>query len=224
MTRTTVRGVRAMSGQTETCSCKVGRSADSYRLDGLDTELVRRRREADASLRDLADYTNRRILEAALGAASVDLADTIYGAVGDDDAVEVLYDVLAGDDTPAERVARVRTRLSQEGVDVEAIRSDWVTHSTVRTHLRECLDVDTSREASISVEDGRDTMEWARNRCTNIVRETLARMRSAGLLATGPLDVSVSIRVTCTDCGATYRPDALLSARECDCESPTRPE
>lgn len=209
-----------MSEATDSCSCKVGRSIERYGLGALDTELVRRRREEDASLRDLADYTNRRILAAALEASAVDLQDTLYGAVDDDDAIDVLYDVLADDETPTERVARVRTRLVQQGVDVEAIQSDWVTHTTVRSHLRECLEVDTSREASITVDDGRDTIEWARNRCANIVAQTLTRLRNADLLATGPLETSVTIQVTCTECGSTYRPDQLLSARECDCTSP----
>jgi hypothetical protein len=208
-----------MSDETESCSCKVGRTAESYGLGDLDAEL-RRRQEADASLRDLADYTNRRVLEAALAAAPVDLTDSLYGAIDDEDAVGVLYEALSSEETPTERVARVRTRLVQQGVDIEAIRSAWVTHTTVRTHLRDCLDVDTSREASIDIEEGRNTMEWARNRCANIVGGTLERMRSAGLLSTGPLDVSVTVRVTCTDCGASYRPDRLLSARECDCPSP----
>lgn len=209
-----------MSEATDPCSCKVGRNIENYRLGDLDAELVRRRREADSSLRELADYINRRILEAALETAAVDLSDTLYGAVDDEDAVGVLYDVFTDEETPTERLARVRTRLVQQGVDIEAVQSDWVTHTTVRTHLRECLDVDTSRDASITVDDGRDTIEWARNRCANIVEQTVERLRSAGALSTGPLEVSVTIRIACTDCGSTYRPGQLLSARECDCASP----
>ncbi|WP_276259125.1 rod-determining factor RdfA [Haloglomus litoreum] len=206
-----------MSEPTDSCSCKVGRSIESYGLGGLDAELVGRRNESDASLRDLADYTNRRILEAALDAAAVDLSDALYGAVDDDDAVGVLYDVLAADDTPTERVARVRTRLTQQGVDIDEVQSDWVTHTTMRTHLNECLAVDTSREASITLDDGRDTIEWARNRCASVVEQTLERLRNAGLLTTGPLELSVTIQVTCTDCGSSYRPDELLAERACDC-------
>lgn len=213
-----------MSHATDVCSCKVGRGIERYGLDDLDAELVRRRREADASLRELADYTNRRILGAALDSASVDLDDALYGAVDDEDAVGVLYQALAGSETPTERVARVRTRLVQQGVDIETIQSDWVTHTTVRSHLRECLEVDTSREASITPDDGRDTIEWARNRCANIVGETLERLRRADLLATGPLETSVTIQVTCSDCGATYRPGRLISERACDCEGGAPPE
>jgi len=210
-----------MSEATDVCGCKVGRGIERYGLDGLDAELVRRRRESDASLRELADYTNRQMLAAALDAASVDLDDTLYGAVDDEDAVEVLYDTLADDETPTERVARVRTRLVQNGVDVEAVQSDWVTHTTVRSHLRECLEVDTSREASITPADGRDTIEWARNRCANVVGETLERLRRADLLSTGSLETSVTIQVTCTDCGGTYRPGQLLSEQACDCGGDT---
>ena len=199
------------------CSCKVGRNIEQYALDDLNTELRDRRLEAGTSLRGLADYVNQRVLAAALSTADVDVTNALYGAVSDEDGLTTLYEALASDDTPPERTARVRTRLAQRGVDVASVEADWVTHPTVRTHLRECLDIETQRSATITADDARDTIEWARTQCANIVDQTCTRLRNANVLVTGPLDVTVTIQLTCTDCGTTHRPRQLLSRRECAC-------
>ena len=102
-------------------------------------------------------------------------------------------------------------------MDVEAIKADWVTHPTVRTHLRECLNIDTQRTVTITTDDARNTIEWARARCANVVAQTCTRLRNADIVATGPLDVTVTIQITCTTCGETYRPNQLLTKRECAC-------
>jgi len=205
------------------CSCKVGQNVERYELPDLDAELVHRRREKDASLRDLADYINQRILAAALTAADVDVTETLYGAVSSDDVLTTLYEALAEEDTPAEQTARVRTRLSQLGVDIETVETDWVTHPTVRSHLQKCLDIDTQRTTTLTPDGARDTIEWARTQCANVVDQTFTRLRNADIVSTGPLDVTVTIQLTCTECGKTYRPSQLLTRRECACTSTDNP-
>lgn len=198
------------------CSCKVGSATDRYGLDRLDDELEARH-AAGASLRELAAYVNKRVLEAALHGAGVEVSDVAFGAVAPEDAIDAVYEALAGTDSPAEIGARVRSRVRQEGVDVDAVCADWVTHPTVRSHLRECLDVETARDGTLTVEDGRDTIEWAWARCEGIVEQTFARLDSQDEVHTGDLDVVVSVRVTCRECDNSYRPDHLLEAGACDC-------
>lgn len=191
--------------------------AERRGLDGLDDTLVRRRREDDASLRALADVVNRRVLSAAMAAADLDDADDLFGAVSGERAVETLYDALAGADAEPERTARVRTRLVQRGVDVAAVEDDWVTHPTVGRHLRECLDIDTSRESAITAADAVDTVEWARARAAGVVARTFERLERATVVRVGDLDVSVTVQLTCSTCGNTYRPRELLEGGGCAC-------
>lgn len=201
------------------CDCKVGRAAERYGLDDLDAALLARHDDG-ASLRDLADYVNRRVLRAAIERADGELleeGEPLFGALDDDEVVETVYAALADDDVAAERRARVRTRLSQASVDVDAAEAHWVTHPTVRAHLRECLEVDTSSTPALSTEEGLDTVEWAVARCTGVVEQTLRRLRSAGRLAVTEPEIDVSVRVTCAACGSTYAPAELLSAGRCDC-------
>lgn len=202
---------------TEGCSCKVGRVADRHGLTELD-DALRRRRDDGASLRALADVVNRQVLAAALEDAATNWpSDEVYGAVSGDRAVELVYEALAGDDVRTERTARVRTRLEQRGVDVDAVTDDWVTHPTVRHHLRECLGVDTSRDGTISIDDAVDTVEWSRTRAVAVVSRTFERLDDAALVRTGGLDVSATFQLTCTTCGNTYRPGRLLDQGGCAC-------
>ena len=193
--------------------CKVGRVADRYDLVDLDGTLARRH-EAGSGLRDLAALTNRRIL-----------ADAITGAdaavVGDADA---LYETITGEDVSAGRRAEVRAQLSNAGVDVLGMEDDFVSHQTIRTHLNDCLGIDTSRSAPLDRERVAGTVEWARSRSEAVIERTVERLREGDELATGPLDVTHTVRSTCEDCGRTYRQEELLAEGRCACAGGDRPD
>ncbi|MFB6141588.1 MAG: rod-determining factor RdfA [Halosimplex sp.] len=188
------------------CSCKVGRAVRTYDLGAFDRTLVDRRRDG-ASLRDLETVVNEAILRAALREADADV-------IGD---VSSVYERLTGDDASAGERAELRGRLERAGVDVDALSDDFVSYGTVRTHLRECLDVETDRRTPLSVEDARGTVEWARSRSEGIVERTLDRLGATPEFAAGDLSVTHVVRVTCADCGATYPVDEFVDRGGCDC-------
>lgn len=207
---------------THRCGCKVGRSASRYGLVDLDETLRTRRVERGDSLRDLAAQVNRRILGAAIERADgidVEEADPLYGALDDREAISTIFEALVDEDAPASRGARVRTRLEQAGVDVPTVEGDFVTHPTVRNHLRRCLDIETSSSSAIDADEATDTVEWARRRCASVVEQTFRRLRSAGVVSTGDLNASVTIRLSCPGCGETYSPAGLLERGRCECRS-----
>lgn len=201
------------------CSCKIGRNIDRYDLVGLNEDLHHRRDGRDESLRDLADYINKRILEAALSETGIDLTNVAYGAVSSDGALAAVYETLTSDMAPADRKARVQKRFEQNGIDVEEIESHWVTHPTVRSHLNECLDIDTTRRTRITPETARNTIEWARTRCGRVVEQTVSRLVSADIVAICDIEVSVLIQIMCSECDTTYRFGELLEEKSCDCYS-----
>ena len=192
--------------------CKVGRSAAAYGLANVDEDL-RRRHDRGESLRDLAAFVNRRILGGAIDSADVD-------AVSD---AGTIYDLLADDDLSAGRRTEIREKLARAGVDVEAVESSYVSHQTVRDHLRECLSVDTSVSADVDPESARGTIEWARARFLGIAERTVERLASADELAVGDVEVTGTVRVTCRDCGETYRLGVLIDRGGCGC-TPTPEE
>jgi len=200
-----------MGSTKRECSCKVGRVADAYGLEELNRDLEQRYVTDDASLRDLATYINIQVVGAVIDESDANI-------MGDPNAI---YRALHDDDVPPERRANVRDQLTYADIDLDAVTQDFVSHQTVRSHLRECLDIDTARSGVDDLEEARDVINWARDRDAEIIDRVLERLRRLDLLVTGELDVTHTVRITCLDCGETYRPDALLTEGGCGCTTET---
>ncbi|KDS92185.1 hypothetical protein FK85_03110 [Halorubrum saccharovorum] len=196
-----------MNQDTGPC-CKVSRIAQEYHISNLDQELIRRREHGD-SLRELAVYLNKRILSKALNSAAREV-------IGDADSI---YDVLHGDDVNRSRQVELRSKLQRNDVDVDEIESDFVSHQTVRNHLHDCREIDTSRDSTADIEGARKTIEWAQARSEGVIEQTLERLQSADEISERPTEVTQSVRVACTVCGSTYRIEDFLEQRGCDCAS-----
>lgn len=198
---------------TEHCTCKVGRVADRYDLDELDEQL-RHNHEEGVSLRKLTRRLNKRIL----GAAIEDAGD-ISTLLASDRGIDTLYDALREKgETQSTEAIRVRTRLEQSGLDVDSVTADWVSHATIKTHLNECLDIDTSRDPSITTEDAINTIEWSRSRSESVVSETIERLRNADQLDVEDPTTTVTIRISCDSCGRSYTVRSLLEDGGCACK------
>lgn len=192
-------------------TCKIDRVIERRALDGLDEEFRRRREDDDASLRALESFFNRRVLEQALREHRV---ETLQGEVAN------TYRLLTGDDVSAGARTEAVERLERNGVDTAALLEEFVSYQTVRTHLRDCLGVDTSREATTEPSDARDTVFGLLSRAETVTDQTLSRLRSTGALHTGDLDVAVNARVACRDCGREYTVSELLERGHCECHVP----
>jgi hypothetical protein len=184
---------------------KVERNIEKYGLDGLNEELHRRHQEG-ASLRDLATVINKRVLETALQDANATV-------VGD---VESIYEALRGNEVSVGRRAAVSSQLKQQGVPMDEVEDDFVSHQTVRDHLQTCLDRDTARQPRVTRSDATDTIEWARSRCIAVIERTLTRLHDAGQLQAANVEVTQSIRVTCDECGSSYRLNEFVDDGGCD--------
>ncbi|MFC6724175.1 rod-determining factor RdfA [Halobium palmae] len=194
------------------CDCKVGRVADRYGLDDLDRELRTRwigEGHEKHSLRKLEGYLGRRVLESALFDAGV---DTLQGEV------ENLYDLLSGEDTSEGVRVEARKRLERDGVDVDRVEGDFVSHQSIHTHLRECLDVNHDPGEGATVERGSSTVYALRNRTETVTAGTLERLRDNGKLALDGFDVYVDVRVACEECGRFHEIGTLFEAGGCDCQ------
>lgn len=191
---------------------KVARLIDEYGLDGLGAEMERRwTAEGDdrLSLRDLAAYFNREVLSAAM-------ADAGMQPLGGE--AENVYRLLTGDVSGAERT-RTERRLEREGIDVDALRGDFVTYQAIRTYLRE------HRGAAYDTDDRDRTVVEAENigklrgRTTAVVAGKLDQLRDGGHIELGDAQTFVEISVLCSDCGEQYGIDELLDRGGCDCRA-----
>jgi len=109
---------------------KVARLIDEYDLQGLGAELEElwTAEEDRKSLRELASYFNRQLLEQSLEEANVQYLDG---------EIENTYRLLTDDEVSSTESTRVRRRLERDGVDVDALENDFVTYQAIRSYLKD---------------------------------------------------------------------------------------
>lgn len=191
---------------------KVGRTTAKYDLEGVPEELATRwtgesgERE---SVRSLAHRFNRRVLEVALRDAGVDTVDD----------VDRLYRVLIGEAGSAGDRTSLRNRLERDGVPVEEVESDFVSHQTVHTFLTEHLEVDYVTNEASQLERDAERLNRLESRLAAVTSDVVDRSRRADRIGVGDTEVFVETRVLCADCGGSYTVQALLDRGGCDCES-----
>jgi len=115
---------------------KVARVIDEYDLEGVGDEIEQRWIDTDdsgMSLRELADYFNRAVLESAIESNELSALDA---------DVDQLYVQLTDDGVSSGVRTRVERRLDRNGIDVDAVTSDFVTHQSVHTYLRKYRQVE----------------------------------------------------------------------------------
>lgn len=188
------------------CGCKVGRNIEKYELNRFDEKLLEQRDDG-ASLRHLESVVNKALLRSAL-------EDSRRDFIGD---VDSIYERLTDAEMSAGKRAETADQLSRGDVDVDELLSDFVSYQTVRTHLQDCLEVDTRRGQSLNPEDARGTIEWARSRSEGIIERTIERLSGVSGFQSGDVDVTYTVRVSCPDCKTSSRIEAFIERGGCQC-------
>ncbi|MFB6270143.1 MAG: rod-determining factor RdfA [Halobacterium sp.] len=192
--------------------CKVGRLIESYGLDGEGERLERRwlgDGVEEASLRTLADEFNRELLAAALADAGRNPVDA---------DLETTYEILTGDAESEGARTQKRLELSRDGVDVDALLDDFVSHQAVHTYLRDYRGVERpERDDDDQLDSDIETLRRLQSRAESVTADAVERSANTGRIDVGDADVLVNVRVFCQDCGADYDAEELLRRGGCDC-------
>jgi len=209
-----VRGIeRYMTNrQDERPDNKVERVVRKYDLGDLGQELERRwtgeERERQ-SLRDLAHYFNRRVLESAMDEAGV---VTLQGEL------ENIYELLTEDDVTEGARTQARNRLEREEIDADDLQDDFVSHYAIHTYLRDYRDAEyesgddrNQREKSV------ETIQRLTSRLNAVTRRNVENLRSTDRLEIGPVDVLADVQVVCQECGRQEDPIDLIERGGCRC-------
>jgi len=200
-----------MSADVPACDCKVGRVATEYEIDAVGTELASLWRGEDSeaySLRDLQHYFNRHVLEAELRSANVEVLDG---------ELENTYRLLTDDDVSAGMRTQAAGRLERDGVDVESVQRDFVSHQSIHTHLRECLGAEKDPEPADRVASTQNTVGSLEARTEKIAANNLERLAGEEVALDG-FDVIVTTHVTCDACGRRHEFGELLANGGCQCQ------
>lgn len=190
---------------------KVGRVIRAYDLNrmGANLEAAWTGESGErTSLRDLADEFNEAVLRAALGevgvsSLSVDVSST--------------YEAIRGDSGSS--ATRARRRLEREGVDVDEVTSDFVTHQAIHTYLtqeREASLPDASEDiAKRKVE----TVEKLQGRMSAVAESALTALVNADELDRADYDILIDVRAVCQNCGTDAPVSELIRRGGCGCAS-----
>jgi hypothetical protein len=190
---------------------KLVRLIDEYDLGGIGAELERRWTagpEQRSSLRELADYVNRELLEAAV--RDVD-AQPLSGEI------DALYGVLGDGGSDAERT-RVRRRLQREGVEVERLERDFVTYQAVRAYLRDHRGAEYQDVGSSNTEADVESVRRLRGRMSAVLESKVEKLRSSDDVSIGEYRTIVTTSVVCEECGGRYEFAELVERGVCDCD------
>lgn len=191
---------------------KVGKVIDQYSLTEMGNQLEARWTgdyPDSYSLRELAEYFNKEVLR-------VVLADTDHQQFSG--GIDHIYHLLTDDDVSSGDRTRIRNALERDGIDVEALKQDFVTHQAIHTYLTKGRDVQKEEETPNRVENTRGTINRLRSRLIAVSETTLTQLRESGTISLGDFDVLVDISVHCTDCETHKNLFELLTDRGCECD------
>lgn len=194
-------------------SSKVARLIAEYDLEGQGARLEAQwTAEGDQrmSLRDLATHFNEQLVEYRLRDAGMDALES---------DVERIYRHLTDDEISAGRRADVRTRLEQNGIDVEALKRDFVTYQAVRSFLTEYRDAEYDHPSdTVKIEKDRETIQRLTSRTISVTEDRLKALQETERLDLEEFEVMLDLRILCEVCGTQYRIGQLLDGGGCDCQ------
>ncbi len=200
------------SKSSTSCGCKLGRVSDQYGLVELDDDLVARwtgKGEEQYSTRKLATYVNELVLEQALEEANV---------AAKEGEIENTYRLLTDDDVSSGTQVQTRNELERDGVPVDQVESDFISHQTVYNHLTKCLEASLAEPTDEErLERSRNKVGSLQNRTEAVTGDTIAHLERNDILDIGEYNVAVSITVTCEDCFEEYTVRELLDEQSCRC-------
>lgn len=188
--------------------CKVCRVLDERDMERYEDQLVDQW-QADGpdrkGYRQLAEWLNVTMLRREMDRAGL-------STLGREAASK--YERLdEGSPSVEEEVA---TDLAAAGIDVDGLRADFVSYGVVRTHLRDCLDLEYTPESG---DWEADAIEMARDYATEKVAAAARSLHNKGDLDAGELAVNVDVELECESCHATVPADrAIRRGYICECE------
>jgi hypothetical protein len=199
----------ASSGSGRGRRSKVARLIEEYGMDGLGAELERlwTATEDRRSLRELATYFNRQLLQNALEEADIRPLDG---------EVENIYRLLTDEDGGADRT-RIRRRLERDGLDVEALEKDFVTYQAIRTYLKKHRGAEYTPDETDPIEREITNIQQLRGRVNSVTEGKIEQLKTAGELDIGEFRTLVDIRIICEECNTQFDAVELLEQGHCNC-------
>jgi hypothetical protein len=195
---------------------KLGRVLMDYDLDDLHNRLPElwRGNGEQLSLRELAQRINVNLVREALVNAGENPLDG---------EAENAYRLLTDEDVSVGVRTQQRNRLERAGIDVDALKDDFVTHQAVYTYLTKSLNIskDNSDEDTDPLAKHETRIQRLQSRLAAVTAQSLKELDNTSRMTLGDMDTLVSIQVYCQDCETQYDIGALFDNGGCSCRGVT---
>jgi hypothetical protein len=193
-------------------SSKVARLLEEYDLDGLGADLEARWTGDGIdrmSLRDLAEFFNKRLLEQALLDAGMSSLES---------DLDGTYQHLTGEDVSTGVRTEARSRLERHGIDVDALESDFVTYQAIRSYLKEWRGAEYEGVSDTEkLEKDLETIQRLLTRTHSVAEHRIELLRDTDRLALERFEVLLDAQALCQECGTQYSLAELFERGGCDC-------
>lgn len=135
-----------------------------------------------------------------------------------DGEVENTYRLLTDSEVSSGSRRQAERALEREGVDVETLERDFVSHQAVYTYLREHRGISHEREESTRDrrEKARETIERLQSRTEAVTTNVLHGLDEDGRLPFDEFDVVVNVRVFDPATGDAHDIDDILREEAAD--------
>lgn len=189
---------------------KVRRLIEEYGLQGIGADLERdwTADQDRRSLRELADYFNRHLLESTFDSVGVQHLDS---------EIKNTYRLLNDDDVSSADRMRIRRRLEREGMDIDALEENFVTYQAIRTYLKDFRGAEYTPNQTDPLEREAANIQQLRGRIAAVTEGKLEQLRNSDRLNLGKFRTLAEIQVICEECNTQFDAVELLERGGCDC-------
>lgn len=199
-----------MNGSVDKHRPKVKRVAEEYHLEGVTDELEHRwaaTGEEHQSLRELADFVNKQMLE-----SEIDRTSDFPQAQD----VEHIYNVLQSDNVSPGRLQELKRNLDRRGIDIDKLTSDFVSHQAVHSYLRDYQGVEYEASEQ-TIEDDLEIVQRVRGRLIAVIESIIDKNQSKEDFDASEYGVYIDIRIQCEECQRSMTLVNYFKNRGCDC-------
>ena len=129
---------------------------------------------------------NQRVLRVALEEAGIPFKDG---------EIENTYRLLTDDDVNSGTQVQTRNELDRDGVPIDRVESDFVSHQTVYNHLIDCLDASLEMPSDEEqLERSSEKLGALQNRIEAVTTDTVAQLERNEVADIGDFDVTICHR------------------------------
>jgi|APHM01.1.fsa_nt_gi hypothetical protein len=195
---------------------KIERVAKRYSIPELGDDLVARwlgeSSGEQQSLRDLAEYVNRLIVESALESSG----DRVL-----DGEAENMYRLLTADEVTAGMQTEARQTLANKGIEINQLEADFVSYQAVYNYLRKHRDVSSEerkKKAQKPISADLESVQKLSSRLRAVLSGMIDKWEGRNAVTVDEYDVEVDVWISCQSCGERLRPAELVDRGGCRCD------